>query len=40
MLAAESVAKMASSDFEDDDLCMMWRDSRRGVCAGEGKDEA
>jgi hypothetical protein len=40
LAAAKSVAKMESSDFENDDLRMIWRGSRRGVCTGEGPDEA
>jgi hypothetical protein len=39
LAAAKSVAKMASSDFENEDLRMIWRDSRRGNCAGEVPDE-
>jgi hypothetical protein len=31
LAAAKSVAKMVSSDFENDDLLMIWRESRRGA---------
>ena len=40
LAAAKSVAKMAGGNFENDDLRMIWGESRRQVCTGEAPDEA